>query len=104
MASSFETTSLLRSEISRQPALSNTLAFKYVNISCCSSFERNLEINDRNFFLDSDPCTKDCGPGGTCLKESLMAKDDAVCRCDEGFNKTEDGKCVGRCSLIKHYP
>ena len=32
-----------------------------------------------------------------------MPEDDAVCRCDKGFNKTENGKCVGGCSLIKHY-
>ena len=68
-----------------------------------SNFERNLESNDRNFLLASAPCTKDCGPGGRCLKETLMPKDDAVCRCNKGFNKTEDGKCVGGCLLIKHY-
>ena len=68
-----------------------------------SNFERNLESNDRNFLLASAPCTKDCGHGGTCLKETLMPKDDAVCRCNKGFNKTEDGKCVGGCLLIKHY-
>ena len=55
------------------------------------------------FYLASDPCTKECGPGGTCLKETLMPEDDEVCRCNKGFNKTEDGKCVGGCSLIKHY-
>ena len=66
-----------------------------------NDFERNLEINDRTFFhLDSDPCTKDCGPGGTCLKETLMPKDDAVCRCDKGYSKTENGKCVGGCSWV----
>ena len=67
-----------------------------------NNFEGNLEINYRNFLLASDLCTKDCGPGGTCLKETLMPEDDEVCRCNKGFNKTEDGKCVGGCSLIKH--
>ena len=63
-----------------------------------------LKLMTAIFYLDSDQCNKDCGPGGTCLKEKLMPKDDAVCRCDKaGFNKTEDGKCVGGCSLVKHY-
>ena len=63
-----------------------------------------LKLMTAIFYLDSDRCSKDCGPGGTCLKETLMPKDDAVCRCDKaGFNKTEDGKCVGGCSLVKRY-
>ncbi|XP_020626399.1 fibrillin-1-like [Orbicella faveolata] len=43
---------------------------------------------------DSLPCSKDCGPGGTCLRERLMYKHPAECRCDKGFKKTKDGECV----------
>jgi len=50
-------------------------------------------------FLDSLPCSKDCGPGGTCLRELLMYKHPAECRCDKGFKKTKDGECVGGCSF-----
>ena len=53
-------------------------------------------------FLESAPCTKDCGRNDTCLKEKLLKDDDPVCRCDEGFSKAKDGKCLGGCSLIKY--
>ena len=59
-------------------------------------FERSLhKINNRKFVLDSLPCRMNCGQGGTCLKEPLLPEHPPVCRCDKGFIKRKDGKCVG---------
>lgn len=38
-----------------------------------------------------DPCeTTDCGPYGTCI----LVSDEATCRCDDGFEQDESGKCT----------
>ncbi len=38
-----------------------------------------------------DPCeTADCGPYGSCI----IVSDEATCRCDEGFEQDESGKCT----------
>lgn len=37
-----------------------------------------------------DPCeTTDCGPYGNCI----LVSDEATCRCDDGFEQDEGGKC-----------
>jgi hypothetical protein len=48
------------------------------------------------FFLSfssckEDPCeTTDCGTYGSCI----LVSDEATCRCDEGFEQDESGKCT----------
>ena len=60
-------------------------------------FERNLHnINVGQFVLEPLQCSKNCGPGGTCLKNPLTPERPPVCRCDKGFSKRKDGKCASR--------
>ena len=58
----------------------------------------SIDLTCHHFILDSLSCPKDadCGVGGTCLVDPYMP-DTIHCRCDKGYFKARDGKCVGTC-------
>ncbi|KAL9971364.1 hypothetical protein ACROYT_G023877 [Oculina patagonica] len=57
--------------------------------------EQELILGETKCEAGSDPCPEkfQCGHG-TCLKDPLMPKDLPVCRCDKGYFKNNEGKCV----------
>lgn len=53
-------------------------------------------------FSEAKPCTKDakCGSHATCMLDPMFPKS-PICKCDVGFKKTKNGKCVGKFILAQ---
>ena len=68
------------------------------SVSCWNFYDSQYIILYYHFILASLDCPKDyqCGVGGTCVVDPYMPET-IQCRCDKGYVKATDGKCVGTC-------